>query len=103
MMNMTIAHVMTFRNTGSPPGTVARGLLPRVEQFVLPRRCPQHSSAIFADQSQLALPTIRRHLGIAGLTRGVSGELYLEDGLHRALRAALQQRSVLHVRVLELD
>ena len=32
-----------------------------------------------------------------------SGELYLEDGLHRALRAALQQRSVLHVRVLDLD
>jgi len=31
------------------------------------------------------------------------GELYLEDGLHRALRAALQQRPVLHVRVLELD
>jgi len=31
------------------------------------------------------------------------GELYLEDGLHRALRAALQQRTVLHVRVLDLD
>lgn len=31
------------------------------------------------------------------------GDLYLEDGLHRALRAALQQRSVLHVRVLNLD
>ena len=31
------------------------------------------------------------------------GELYLEDGLHRALRAALHQRSVLHVRVLDLD
>ena len=30
------------------------------------------------------------------------GELYLEDGLHRALRAALQQRVVLHARVLEL-
>jgi len=30
-------------------------------------------------------------------------ELYLEDGLHRALRAALQQRTVLHARVLELD
>jgi Arc/MetJ family transcription regulator len=26
-------------------------------------------------------------------------ELYLEDGLHRALRAALQQRLVLHARV----
>ena len=31
------------------------------------------------------------------------GELYLEDGLHRALRAALQQRTVLHARVLELE
>ena len=30
-------------------------------------------------------------------------ELYLEDGVHRALRAALQQRTVLHVRVLNLD
>ena len=26
------------------------------------------------------------------------GDLYLEDGLHRALRAALQQRNSLHVR-----
>jgi Arc/MetJ family transcription regulator len=32
-----------------------------------------------------------------------NGELYLEDGLHRALRAALQQRTTLHVRVLDLD
>ncbi|WP_395475122.1 type II toxin-antitoxin system VapB family antitoxin [Saccharopolyspora spinosa] len=31
------------------------------------------------------------------------GELYLEDGLHRALRAALHQRTVLHARVLDLD
>ena len=31
------------------------------------------------------------------------GETYLEDGLHRALRAALQQRTVIHVRVLDLD
>jgi hypothetical protein len=31
------------------------------------------------------------------------GEMYLEDGLHRALRAALQQRNVNHVRVLDLD
>lgn len=29
--------------------------------------------------------------------------LYLEDGLHRALRAALQQRPALHARVLVLD
>jgi Arc/MetJ family transcription regulator len=31
------------------------------------------------------------------------GEFYLEDGLHRALRAALHQRLVLHARVLDLD
>ncbi|WP_018654170.1 type II toxin-antitoxin system VapB family antitoxin [Actinomadura flavalba] len=31
------------------------------------------------------------------------GDLYLEDGLHRALRAALHQRTVLHARVLDLD
>lgn len=30
------------------------------------------------------------------------GEMYLEDGLHRALRAALQQRPTMHARVLEL-
>ncbi|PZS25450.1 MAG: hypothetical protein DLM58_22460 [Pseudonocardiales bacterium] len=31
------------------------------------------------------------------------GESYLEDGLHRALRAALQNRRTMHVRVLDLD
>ena len=31
------------------------------------------------------------------------GALFLEDGLHRAVRAALRNRMVLHVRVFELD
>lgn len=31
-----------------------------------------------------------------------NGDLYLEDGLQRALRAALQQRSSVHARILEL-
>lgn len=31
------------------------------------------------------------------------GDLYLEDGLHRAVRAALQQRPNLHARILDLD
>ena len=30
------------------------------------------------------------------------GDYYLEDGLHRALRAALQQRQTMHARDLEL-
>ena len=31
-----------------------------------------------------------------------NGELYLEDGLHRALRSALQQRQTVHARGLDL-
>ena len=31
------------------------------------------------------------------------GELFLEEGLHRALRAVLPQRTTLNVRVLDLD
>ncbi|WP_296140384.1 type II toxin-antitoxin system VapB family antitoxin [uncultured Tessaracoccus sp.] len=31
------------------------------------------------------------------------GELYLEDGLHRAVRAALQGRTTLHARILEVQ
>ncbi|MCE1177952.1 MAG: type II toxin-antitoxin system VapB family antitoxin [Micrococcales bacterium] len=31
------------------------------------------------------------------------GTLYLEDGLHRALRSALAQRATLHARVLTLS
>jgi Arc/MetJ family transcription regulator len=31
------------------------------------------------------------------------GEFYLEDGLHRTLRAALQQRQTIHARVLTIE
>jgi Arc/MetJ family transcription regulator len=31
------------------------------------------------------------------------GDLYLEDGMHRALRAALQQRPTLHARVYVVE
>jgi len=31
------------------------------------------------------------------------GTLYLEDGLHRAVRAALGQRPMLHARVLKIE
>ena len=30
------------------------------------------------------------------------GDLYLETGLHRALRAALQGRTAIHARILEV-
>ena len=31
------------------------------------------------------------------------GNVYLEDGLHRAVRAALRNRTVLHARVFDMD
>lgn len=31
------------------------------------------------------------------------GEIYLEDGLHRAVRSALRNRHVIHARMLDLD
>lgn len=31
------------------------------------------------------------------------GSVYLEDGLHRAVRAALRNRTVLHTRVFDMD
>ncbi len=63
------------------------------------------------------LITTKRHLDLSALLSEDStfygdlfahvvqwnGNLYLEDGLHRALRAALQQRRALHARVLVLD
>jgi len=62
------------------------------------------------------LTTVKRHLALDKLLAEDStfygdlfphvvqwrGNLYLEDGLHRALRAALQQRTSIHARVLTL-
>ncbi|GAC69381.1 type II toxin-antitoxin system VapB family antitoxin [Gordonia soli] len=31
------------------------------------------------------------------------GEIYLEDGLHRAVRSALRNRHIIHARMLDLD
>lgn len=62
------------------------------------------------------LITVKRHLALDRLLAEDStfygdlfphvvqwqSDLYLEDGLHRALRAALQQRTSIHARVLAL-
>lgn len=63
------------------------------------------------------LVTVKRHLDLGSLLDedstffgdlfphvvGWQGDLYLEDGLHRALRAALQQRQVMHARVYQWE
>jgi Arc/MetJ family transcription regulator len=79
---------------------------------------PKQWSAIPPRQIRLSeLVTTKRMLDLAGLLSEDStfygdlfahvvrwhGTYYLEDGLHRAVRAALYQRQMLHVRVLNLD
>lgn len=88
------------------------------------RPYPEHGylqkqwAAIAPQQVQLSdLVTTKRNLDLESLLEDDStfygdlfahvvayqGELYLEDGLHRALRAALQQRTTVHARVLVLQ
>lgn len=66
----------------------------RLDQLVTTRRMLD-LDAVLEDDSTFygdLFPHVVRH----------QGELYLEDGLHRALRTALQQRQSLHARVLDL-
>ncbi|MFN8075264.1 MAG: type II toxin-antitoxin system VapB family antitoxin [Kineosporiaceae bacterium] len=89
------------------------------------RPYPDHGCVSTSDWAAVApcqvrldeLITTRRTLDLAALLADDStfygdlfahvvswqGNLYLEDGLHRAVRAALAQRSVLHARVLTVE
>lgn len=89
------------------------------------RPYPDHGRVTTRDWSEVPprqvrladLVTIKRTLDLAHLLADDStfygdlfahvvqwqGTLYLEEGLHRALRAALAQRTTLHARVLVLD
>jgi len=66
----------------------------KLDQLVTEKRCLDLTSLLDEDSTfygDLFAHVVRWH-----------GELYLEDGLHRALRAALQQRHTMHARVLDL-
>lgn len=89
------------------------------------RPYPDHGFAGMAQWGTLApqqvrldrLVTTQRHLDLALLLDDDStfygdlfphvvkweGRLYLEEGVHRALRTALQRREVMYARVLDLD
>ncbi len=96
---------MIFRRVGDLRPYPEHGLTPREWTRVPPRQ-------LRLDQ----LVTTRRTLDLEALLAEDStfygdlfahvveweGTLYLEDGLHRAVRAALAQRTVIHARVLVL-
>ncbi|QYJ02997.1 type II toxin-antitoxin system VapB family antitoxin [Nocardioides panacisoli] len=97
---------MIFKRVGNERPYPAHGLTPKQWAAVPPRQ-------IRLDQ----LVTITSTLDLTKLLDADStffgdlfahvvywrGDYYLEDGLHRALRAALQQRTVLHARVIKVE
>lgn len=98
---------MIFRSVGDGRPYPAHGLNTARDWAVVPPRMVRLDELI----------TTKRTLDLATLLTEEStfygdlfahvvqweGLLYLEDGLHRALRAALQQRATLHARVLVTD
>ena len=83
-------HGMTARDWASvPPRQV------RLDQLVTTKDTPQLAALL--DEDSTFYGDLFAHVV------EWRGEYYLEDGLHRALRAALQQRLVLHARVHTME
>ena len=93
---------MIFKRVGEGRPYPAHGLSPRAWAELPPRQVRLDQLVTTKDTLQLAALLDEDSTFYGDLFAHVvqwHGELYLEDGLHRALRAALQQRTVLHARV----
>jgi len=95
-----------FKRVGSGRPYPDHGLGSRAWASVPPRQVRLDELVTTKDTLQLAALLDEDSTFFGDLFAHVvlwQGELYLEDGLHRALRAALQQRNVLHARVIRID
>lgn len=91
-----------FKRVGEGRPYPDHGLTPRDWSALPPRQVRLDELVTTKDTLQLAALLDEDSTFFGDLFAHVvewRGELYLEDGLHRALRAALQQRQVLHARV----
>lgn len=96
---------MVFKRVADGRPYPAHGLTQREWASVPPQQVRLDELVTTKDQLDLAMLLDEDSTFFGDLFAHVirwRGELYLEDGLHRALRAALQQRHVLHARVFEL-
>lgn len=96
---------MIFKRVGSERPYPDHGLSPRQWASVPPRQVRLDELVTTKDTLQLAALLDEDSTFYGDLFAHViewREDLYLEDGLHRALRAALQQRNVLHARVHRL-
>ncbi len=91
-----------FKRVGAMRPYPDHGLAPRDWASLPPRQVRLDELVTTKDTLQLAALLDEDSTFFGDLFAHVvewRGDLYLEDGLHRALRAALQQRLVLHARV----
>ena len=96
---------MIFKRVGEGRPYPPHGLTSRDWASVPPRQVRLDQLVTTKDTLQLATLLDEDSTFYGDLFAHVvswKGELYLEDGLHRALRAALHQRNVLHARVHEV-
>ena len=97
---------MIFKRVGDGRPYPDHGLTSRAWAAVPPRQIRLDQLVTTKDTLQLAALLDEDSTFYGDLFAHVvewRGEYYLEDGLHRALRAALQQRNVLHARVHTLE
>lgn len=97
---------MIFKRVGDSRPYPDHGLESRDWAAVPPRQLRLDSLVTTKDTLQLAALLDEDSTFYGDLFAHVvewRGDYYLEDGLHRALRAALQQRLVLHARVHTME
>ena len=93
---------MIFKRVGDRRPYPDHGLTPREWAALPPRQVRLEELTTTKDTLHLAALLDEDSTFFGDLFAHVvewRDDLYLEDGLHRALRAALQQRHVLHARV----
>lgn len=96
---------MIFKRVGEGRPYPSHGLSSRDWAAIPPRQVRLDQLVTTKDTLQLATLLDEDSTFYGDLFAHVvswKGDLYLEDGLHRALRAALHQRNVLHARVHEV-
>lgn len=97
---------MIFKRVGEGKPYPEHGLSAKAWAQVPPRQIRLDQLVTTKDTLQLATLLDAESTFFGDLFAHVvlwEGEYYLEDGLHRALRAALQQRNVLHARVIKVE
>lgn len=97
---------MIFKRVGDHRPYPDHGLRPRDWSALPPRQVRLDELVTTKDTLQLVTLLDEDSTYFGDLFAHVvewRGDLYLEDGLHRALRAALQQRQVLHARVHPME